>query len=101
MSVESVQDQINMLSDFGVEATVDPYGSAVTVTGIYDDAFLEVDIATGVQYSADQPTFFTRYTSVSGVAQSTAVQIEGDNYTVADINKQGDGTFALVRLHRA
>lgn len=101
MTVESVQDQIDMLSDFGVEATLDPLGTPVTVTGIYDDSFLEVDIATGVQYSADQPTFFARYECVSGVAQSSAIQIDGEDFTVADINKQGDGTFALVRLHRS
>lgn len=99
--IETLQDRQDMLADFETLAVFDPSGSAVTVTGIFDESFLATDIQTGVQYSGDQPVFFALTPTVSGFAQSTQVRIGVKLFTVADVQGTGDGSYSNVILHRS
>lgn len=91
MAVESAADRLAMLVDFGQPVTYTVQGgSAVTITGIFDAQFVEVDAGGNVGIAYQQPRLMVR---TSDVASAT----EGDSFVISDVTYlsrvvQDDGT---------
>lgn len=94
MAVESADDRAIFLStnDFGVSATI----GAATVSGIFDNDFVEVDTGGGVPFAMQQPRFLVRTADVSAVAEGTALTISAVSYKVAVRQDDGTGMTTLV-----
>jgi len=88
MAVESADDRTIFfdVDDFGTAATYTPSGGAgVTVNGIFDNDFIEVDGGGGVGFAMQQPRFVCRTADVSSAT-------EGDALSVSGTIVQDDGT---------
>jgi hypothetical protein len=94
MAVESADDRAIFLSanDFGVTATI----GGSSVTGIFDNDFVEVDAGGGVPFAVQQPRFLARTADVSSVSEGTAATISGTSYKVAVRQDDGTGMTTLV-----
>ena len=94
MAVESAADRAIFLSanDFGVSATI----GGSTVSGIFDNDFVEVDTGGGVPFAMQQPRFLCRTADVSSAAEGTAATISGVSYKVAVREDDGTGMTVLV-----
>lgn len=94
MAVESAADRAIFLSanDFGVTATI----GGSSVTGIFDNDFVEVDAGGGVPFAVQQARFLARTADVSAVAEGTTATISGTSYKVAVRQDDGTGMTTLV-----
>lgn len=97
MTVESTADQIELLSDFGSVASVS--GSpTITVTGIYEQQYVEQDAAGNLQYSSNQSSFYIRSEDATTIPMHTVISLNSRYFVVADIQKQQDGQFSVALL---
>lgn len=91
MAVESSQDRLDLLSDFGVDATVD----GVTVTGILDKEFRVVG-----NIESEYPVFECRSEDIPSIAHGQLVVYSGITYEVVGIEDDGEGLTALVLINQ-
>ena len=99
MAVESADDRAIFvgIDDFGVAATYTPSGGAsVTVNGIFDNDFIEVETGAGVGVALQQPRFQCRTADVSTAAEGDALVINAVNYTIRIVQDDGTGMTVLV-----
>jgi hypothetical protein len=99
MAVESADDRAIFvgIDDFGVAATYTPSGgAAVTVNGIFDNDFIEVETGAGVGVALQQPRFQCRTADVSSAAEGDALVINAVNYTIRIVQDDGTGMTVLV-----
>jgi hypothetical protein len=99
MAVESADDRAIFvgIDDFGVAATYTPSGgAAVTVNGIFDNDFIEVETGAGVGVALQQPRFQCRTADVSTAAEGDALVINAVNYTIRIVQDDGTGMTVLV-----
>jgi len=99
MAVESAADRAVFfeIDDFGTAATYTPNGgSAVTVNGIFDNDFVEVDAGGGVGFALQQPRFVCRTADVSSAAEGDALSVEGTAHTIRIVKDDGTGLTELV-----
>ena len=82
--------------DFGTAAVYTPTGgSAVTVTGIFDNAHEEVDAGGGVPFSVRTPRFHTRTADVADAEEGDTLEIDGVIYTIRVVMPDGTGLTML------
>jgi hypothetical protein len=99
MAVESANDRAIFvgIDDFGVVATYTPSGGAgVTVNGIFDNDFIEVETGAGVGIALQQPRFQCRTADVSSAAEGDALIVNAVNYTIRIVQDDGTGMTVLV-----
>ena len=100
MAVESATERAVFFStdDFGTSSSYTKAGgSAVTVKGIFDNEFLEVDPMTGVGVVSAQPRFVCASSSLpTGSASGDAITISSTSYLVKVIQDDGVGVTTLV-----
>ena len=98
MAVETddTLDTFFSVNDFGVEATFEPFiGSAVTVTGIFDNPYLAADAGGMVEFTATSPTFVTKTSSLPDIDYGDALTIDGKDYVIKEIMPDGTGMTTL------
>jgi len=99
MAVESADDRAIFvgIDDFGVAATYTPSGGAgITVNGIFDNDFIEVETGAGVGVALQQPRFQCRTADVASAAEGDALVINAVNYTIRIVQDDGTGMTVLV-----
>ena len=96
MAVETDDDRTILLADFGVTATYTPDGgSAVSITGIRDDIYQEVELGiAGV--AASEPRFLAKTTDVASAAEGDTLTIGSDSYIIRVVMNDGTGMTELV-----
>jgi hypothetical protein len=80
-----------MLAVFGVQATV----AGTTVEGIFDNAFVLVDVEGEVGAASTAPVLSIKEDSAP-YEIGAAVQVDGGSYTVAGIRPDGMGVVRLI-----
>ena len=99
MAVESADDRsyFYAVDDFGVAATYTPAGgSASSVSGIFDNDFVEVETGGSVSFAQQQATFMCRTADVSAAAEGDSLVIGGENYIIRIVQPDGTGMTNLI-----
>ena len=99
MAVESAADRLIFLDvdDFGTTASYTVQGgSAVDISGIFDNEFIEVDAGGTVGVAIQQPIFLFRTSAVSSATDGDAITILGVAYTIRIVQDDGTGMTTLV-----
>lgn len=97
MAVETTDDRLIMLADFGVSATFTPVGgSASTITVIFDNNYEAVDAGGGVAFAMQQPRVTCRSSDVTGVSEGATMVIDSANYIVRVVMPDGTGITELM-----
>lgn len=99
MAVETADDRAIFVSvdDFGISATYTPAGgSAVTISGIFDEDFIEVDAGGGVGVAMQQPRFLCRTADVSAARDGDTMLVQGYNYNIRIVQDDGTGMTTLI-----
>ena len=92
MAVETADDRLLMLADFGVPATY----SDTTITGIFDNDYEAVDVGCSVPFAQLRPRFFCRSADVSGIGEGSTLTIDDTRYTVSVVMSDGTGMTELM-----
>lgn len=94
MTVETDEDRLALLEDWGVSAVT---GAGATIQGVFDDKYLGID-AQGMVVEADSPIFVCRSSDVASAAltHGATVTINGVTYTVRTLKPDGTGMTQLV-----
>ncbi len=99
MAVETADDRAIFVGtdDFGVAATYTPSGgSGVSINGIFDNDFIEIDAGGGVGVAMQQPRFHCRTADVSSAAEGDALVVDSVNYIIRIVQDDGTGMTMLV-----
>jgi len=97
MAVETTDDRLIMLADFGVAATYTPIGgTASSITVIFDNQYEAVDAGGGVAFAMQQPRVTCRSADVSGVSEGATMVIELVTYIVRVVMPDGTGITELM-----
>jgi hypothetical protein len=99
MAVETATERAIFFdpNDFGDAASYTVQGgSAVTVNGIFDNEFVEVDAGGTIPVAMEQPTFTCRTSDVSSASEGDSITIKTVNYTVRVVQSDGTGVTVLV-----
>lgn len=96
MTVESPADQLAMLTDYGVTATIN---GTITVTGIFDDKFLMVDDLS-LNIESSEPQLLCRSSDLTGVTNDMTLVVNSTNYVITTLEPDGTG-FTVITLHLA
>lgn len=97
MAVETAADRAIFLStnDFGVSATFTHSATSTTISGIFDNDFVEVD-AGGIPFAMQQPRFMARTADVSTAVEDDTLVISGTTYKIKVRQDDGTGMTTLV-----
>lgn len=97
MAVESADDRLIMLADFGVAASFVPAGGgAKAITVIFDNAYEAVDTGGGVSFAVRQPHVTARTADVAGATEGDALTIDGVTYTIRVVMPDGTGITEMM-----
>lgn len=97
MPVETAADRAIFVSanDWGVEATYPKSKFRKTISGIFDNDFVEVE-AGGVPFAMQQPRFLAPTADVATIAEGDTLIITGTTYVVRVVQADGTGMTNLV-----
>lgn len=95
MTVETATDRAAYLADFGETFTVDPTGSAVAVTALYEGAYAE-DL--GVEGYAPAVLIVTADATAASLAVGSTIRRSSDStdFTVRNMQPDGQGFTVAV-----
>ena len=97
MTVETDSDRLEMLADFGVDATYTPDGgSASTVHGIFDNQWQGTDVGADVDVSTQLPRFLVREVDFPNVQEGDALTVGGVDYIIQVPMPDGTGMVELA-----
>lgn len=97
MPVETADDRLAMLADFGETATYTPVGgSAVSITGIFDNAYEAVNAGGTVPVAITQPHFVCRTADVPSADDGDSIVIRSVTYIVRVVMSDGTGITDLM-----
>lgn len=97
MAVETAADRAVMLSvdDFGTLAVYRRSGVNYSVAGIFDNAYIPVDIGE-VEYTSTVPEFTVRTADLpNGATAGDLLTVNGTQYTVVNVEPDGTGVTRL------
>ena len=95
--VETDDDRTAFLADFGQAATYTPSGgTASTITVIFDNDYIDVDLASTVAFATQQPKVVTKTISVPNAAEGDVLQIDGVNYVIRVVMNDGTGMTEMM-----
>jgi hypothetical protein len=86
------------LGAFGIDVTITPAGGVATAgRGIFRSAHQEIDPGTGAVVLVDQPTLDVKLDEVpnGAIARGDLVAINGTDYRVTEVRKDGEGMASL------
>lgn len=94
MPVESADDRAIFISidEFGVLATY----KAGTISGIFDNDFVEVDAGGGIPFAMQQPRFLCRTADVSTAVEDDTLVISAVTYKIKVRQDDGTGMTNLI-----
>lgn len=93
MTVETSQDRLKILSDFGVDVTV----GTSTIKAIFDNPHQDVTVGGEVPFSIQECYITARSSDLSSVGQGSTITIDSSSYVVTDIQPDGTG-MSMVML---
>ena len=99
MAVETATERAIFFDadDFGVAASYTRQGQpAVTINGIFDNEFFEVEAGGEVAVAMEQPRFACRTSDVSSATEGDTININSVNYTIRVVQSDGTGVTVLV-----
>jgi len=97
MAVETADDRLVMLADFGEAATFTPAGgSSSAITVIFDNAYEAVDTGGGVSFAVRQPRVTARTADLPGVSEGDTLTIGGTAYVIRIVMPDGTGITELM-----
>lgn len=97
MAVETADDRLIMLADFGEAVLYTPVGGTqVSITAIFDNGYEAVDAGGGVSFALQQPRLTCRTLDVSSAAEGDAVSVGGVSYKVSIVMADGTGITELM-----
>lgn len=99
MAVETAADRAVMLSvnDFGTLAVYRRLGVNYSVTGIFDNVYVPVEVAE-VEFNSSEPEFTMRTADVpSGGTAGDKLTVNSVQYTVVNVEPDGTG-ITRIRL---
>lgn len=99
MAVETDIERAIFVSadDFGVTATYTPTGGeAVSISGIFDNDYQEVDAGGGVGFAVRQPRFHTPTANVASAAEGDSLVVNGTTYVIRVVMDDGTGMTMLA-----
>ena len=97
MAVETAADRAIFFSinDFGVAATYRRGATDSTVNGIFDNEFVQVDVAE-VPYDSTEPVFYCRTADLpAGYTVGDRLTVDGVFYTIREFQPDGTGVHKL------
>lgn len=95
--VESADDRLFMLQDFGVDASFRASGTgSKTIKVIYDNAYEAVDAGGTVEFALQQPRITCRSSDVDGVAEGDSLTIGSDSFLIRVIMPDGTGITEMM-----
>jgi len=98
MAVETADDRLILLADFGVAATFTPAGggASTALTVIFDNAYEAVDVGGGSTFAVTQPRVTARTADVSGATEGATLAIGGVTYTIRVVMPDGTGITEMM-----
>ena len=87
MPVEDDDDRLAILEDFGVEAEI----NGKVIVGVFDNQYED---ANGM--AVQVPVFTVRMIDINNVSRTDRIYIEKTNYTVAEIQDDGQGIAHVI-----
>jgi len=97
MAVETADDRLIMLTDFGQTVTYTVQGgSAKNITAIFDNQFVEVDTGGEVGFAIQQPRLTCRTSDVSNCTEGDSFVISGTTYLSRIVQDDGTGMTIIV-----
>lgn len=100
MPVETSADRLIMLNDFGVNVTYTVQnGSPVTIKGIFDNQFIEVDSGGSVGFAVQEPRLHCRTEDVPNATEGDTFVVSGVTYLSRVVQDDGTG-MTLMQLER-
>lgn len=87
MAVESDDDRLAVLSDFGVNAEV----GGRTIVGILDNQYED---SNGI--AVQVPVFTVRMIDIDGVSRRDKIHIEKVDYTIEEVQDDGQGIGHII-----
>ncbi len=97
MAVESAADRLAMLVDFGQSVTYTVQnGSPVTITGIFDNDYAEVDAGGMVGFAMQQPRLVVRTSDVASATEGDTFVVGGVTYLSRVVQDDGTGITMIV-----
>jgi len=97
MPVETGDDRLYMLADFGELVTFAPaVGSSRVITGIFDNTYEAVDSGGSVSFAVEQPRLTVRSSDVSGISEGDAFTIRSSSYIVRIVMADGTGITEIA-----
>jgi len=89
--VETADDRLFMLQDFGSDIAYTSNGNTVTIKGILDNEFEEVELGGSVPFALQKPRLHCRTSDVINAANGDTMIIEGVTYYVRVVMPDGTG----------
>lgn len=97
MAVETADDRLILLADFGEAATFTPVGgTASSITVIFDNAYEAVDVGGGSTFAVTQPRVTARTADVPGATEGATLAIGGVTYTIRVVMPDGTGITEMM-----
>lgn len=97
MAVETAADRAIFfaVADFGVAATYRRNSTDSTVNGIFDNEFVQVEVAE-VPYDSTEPVFYCRTADLpSGYTVGDRLTVDSVYYTIREFQPDGTGVSKL------
>jgi len=92
MTVESPEDRLSMLEDFGIVVEYD----GNEFCGILDQTFMSVDLGEGIE--AAELVLTVRSSDVSGISEGDEITADGTEYIIRNVEPDGTG-ITILRLN--
>ena len=97
MTVETAQDRLFMLQDFGVDAIFDsPDSSHKTVRGVFDNDYESVNAGGSMDFAITRPRFFCRSSDVLDVEDGDSLEIDSVTYKIVVVMPDGTGMTEMM-----
>ena len=97
MPVETADDRLYMLADFGVSATYTPVGgTASTITVIFDNEYIPVETGGAMPFAMQQPKCLARTSDLTGAVENGTLAIGGTSYFIRIVMPDGTGMTELM-----
>lgn len=91
MPVETADDRLILLNDFGFDVTYTHNGQSSVIKGILDNEFEEVELGGSVPFAVQRPRLHCRTSDVSDAVNGDTMQIEGITYYIRVVMPDGTG----------
>ena len=91
MPVETADDRLILLNDFGFDVTYTHNGQSSAIKGILDNEFEEVELGGSVPFAVQKPRLHCRTSDVSDAVNGDTMEIKGITYYVRVVMPDGTG----------